>query len=74
MINRVLYREIERLTQYYPVIVLTGPRQSGKTTLCRKMLSEYKYFNLEDIKIREQIAIAPKQFLEEYAPKGLIMV
>jgi predicted AAA+ superfamily ATPase len=73
MINRVLYREIQRLLQYFPVLVLTGPRQSGKTTLCKEMLPDYAYFNLEDLLVFKQIAEAPRHFLEQYAPNGVIL-
>jgi predicted AAA+ superfamily ATPase len=36
-INRDLEHEILRLTEHFPVIVLSGPRQSGKTTLCKNL-------------------------------------
>jgi predicted AAA+ superfamily ATPase len=61
------------LLQYFPVLVLTGPRQSGKTTLCREMLQGYSYFNLEDLLVFRQIAEAPRQFLEQYAPNDIIL-
>lgn len=73
MINRILHTEIRRLLQYFSVIVLTGPRQSGKTTLCKEMLKDYAYFNLEDLLVLQQIQEAPKQFLEKYAPNGIIL-
>lgn len=71
-INRALHQELERLSGLYPVVVVTGPRQSGKTTLCKKQFPGYHYVNLEDISIREQIALAPKAFLQQYAA-GLII-
>ncbi|MDE3182632.1 MAG: ATP-binding protein [Bacteroidota bacterium] len=71
-INRVLHQELERLSALYPVLVVTGPRQSGKTTLCKKQFPGYHYVNLEDIGLREQIALAPKAFLQQYAA-GLII-
>jgi len=74
---KVIYREIqkefERLLSHFRVFVLTGPRQSGKTTLCKHYFSEYAYFNMEDISVREQIAAAPKHFLKQYAQKGIII-
>ncbi|MDR1552970.1 MAG: ATP-binding protein [Prevotellaceae bacterium] len=73
MIYRELTRAIERLLQYYSIIVITGPRQSGKTTLCKKIFAKYAYFNLEDISMREQIAASPKAFLNQYAPNGIVI-
>jgi hypothetical protein len=58
---------------YYSVFVITGPHQSGKTTLCKNHFEGYSYFNLEDLQIREQIAVEPKPFLEKYAEKGIIL-
>ena len=71
-LNRQLHSELERLAKLYSVVVMTGPRQSGKTTLCKNQFSGYHYVNLEDISIREQIQTAPKAFLEQYT-EGLII-
>lgn len=51
-INRVLSTAIVEAHQYFPVIIVTGPRQSGKSTLCRHLFSDYNYTNLEDITLR----------------------
>lgn len=71
-IERQLSGELIRLTELYSVVVLTGPRQSGKTSLCKKQFGEYYYINLENPSIREQIMASPKAFLEQYAD-GLIL-
>lgn len=71
-LKRQLQVELERLIDLYSVIVVTGPRQSGKTTLCKKQFSAYHYVNLENISTREQIQTAPKAFLEQYS-EGLII-
>ncbi len=71
-LKRQLQVELERLIDLYSVIVVTGPRQSGKTTLCKKQFSTYHYVNLENISTREQIQTAPKAFLEQYS-EGLII-
>jgi predicted AAA+ superfamily ATPase len=73
MIARILKDEIERLMQYFQVLVLTGPRQSGKTTLVKNILPGFAFFNLEDKVVLRQISEAPRQFLEQYAPKGIIL-
>ena len=48
----MIYRDIERvlhlLLQKYPAINITGPRQSGKTTLAKAMNGDYSYFSLEN--------------------------
>ncbi len=71
-ITRMLHKELHRLANLYSIVVVTGPRQSGKTTLCKKQFLDFHYVNLEDISLREQIALAPKAFLEQYA-QGLII-
>jgi predicted AAA+ superfamily ATPase len=48
MIQRAIQGKIEQLAGKFPVISLTGPRQSGKTTLLRKMFPQYRYESLED--------------------------
>ena len=73
IIYREIQKEFERLLPHFRVFVVTGPRQSGKTTLCKHHFSEYAYFNMEDVRVREQIAVSPKHFLEQYAPKGIII-
>lgn len=71
-IYREQYEAIKEALTYFDVIVITGPRQAGKTTLCKKLLPEYAYINLEDIALREQVALDPKAFLEAY-PQGLVI-
>lgn len=72
LITRRLKDEFIRLSRIFPVITLTGPRQSGKTTLCKVLFSDYNYINLEDIQLREIIAESPKSFLKENS-NGLII-
>lgn len=71
-IQREISAEVVRLSEHYQVIVITGPRQSGKTSLCKNLFSDFQYINLEDISIREQILTAPKAFLQQYS-RGLII-
>lgn len=76
MINSYIHRditpEVKRLAALYSVLTITGPRQSGKTTLCKKCFPNYMYVNLEDISLREQIKLNPKAFLTQYQT-GLII-
>lgn len=61
-IYRHLSAEILECQKYYQVITITGPRQVGKTTLCRNLFPDYAYYNLEDISLREEIERDPKNF------------
>ncbi|MBQ7590600.1 MAG: ATP-binding protein [Verrucomicrobia bacterium] len=63
---------INELLSQFRIITLTGPRQSGKTTLCKSMFPGFAYVNLEDISLREQVKADPKAFLTAY-PDGLII-
>ena len=47
MYNRELKTKLLELSQTWSIISVTGPRQSGKTTLCKMAFPEYEYVNLE---------------------------
>lgn len=72
MINRLLTAEIKRLAHDFSVVILTGPRQSGKTTLCRMVFTGFLYVNLEDLATLEMVRSAPKEFLLQHR-NGLII-
>lgn len=72
MINRILIGELLRISKSFPVLILTGPRQSGKTTLCKMAFPEYKYVNLENPDTREKIVADPMTFLKNN-PHGMIL-
>ncbi len=72
IIKRQQQTELERVNKLYSVVVVTGPRQSGKTTLCKTVFKDYHYINLEDISLREMIMSSPKSFLLQYRD-GLIL-
>lgn len=63
IIYRTISESVKNAFQYFPVIAITGPRQVGKTTLCRQMFPHYKYVNLEDISTREIISSDMKKFI-----------
>ena len=71
-INRTLATTIREAFRYMPVITLTGPRQSGKTTLCREIFPELPYANLEDVSTLTEIQADPKAFLHKH-PQGVII-
>jgi len=65
MINRAVEKKLGQLSKKYPVITITGPRQSGKTTLSKKCFSKYFYCTLEDIDQREYAINDPKGYLAQ---------
>lgn len=56
----------------FPVISVTGPRQSGKTTLCKSVFKDYTYISLENPDIREFALTDPKGFLKQYNSKVIL--
>lgn len=64
MIPRSLEGKIAQLADKFPVISVTGPRQSGKTTLIKSIFSGYKYTSLEEPDIRLIAGSDPRRFLE----------
>ena len=66
MIPWVMSDKIVALAHQYPVVALTGPRQSGKTTLVREVFPNRAYVNLEDPDMREFAVSDPRRFLESH--------
>ncbi len=66
MIPRELTSKIIELLDKFPIIAITGPRQSGKTTLSKMIKSNYKYVNLENLSDREFAKTDPIGFLQTY--------
>lgn len=65
-VKREISGEILNSLDKYPVIAITGPRQSGKTTLSQMIKPDYTYVNLEDLTIRDFAKTDPKGFLDTY--------
>jgi predicted AAA+ superfamily ATPase len=72
MIERVLATKMISLAQKFQVITLTGPRQSGKTTLVRAAFPGLPYVSLEEPDIRHLALTDPRGFLSNY-PTGAIL-
>lgn len=72
MIRRQIETKIKELIHRYPVVSVTGPRQSGKTTLLKSVFPEYRYVSLENKDIREFAISDPNKFLETYAPPVIL--
>jgi predicted AAA+ superfamily ATPase len=66
IVKRDIEESIQKIYRKIPVIVVTGPRQSGKTTLCKNFFSSKKYINLEELDKRDFALSDPKGFLNQY--------
>lgn len=71
-IPRAISPAILRAAKYYSVIVVTGPRQTGKTTLCHHLFPDFKEYNFEDVAMREAVSNDPKAFLRDCGDRVLI--
>lgn len=71
-IARDAARLLDQLRPKHPVITLTGPRQAGKTTLCRMAFRDLPYANLEEPDLRAFAAADPRAFLAPF-PSGAVI-
>ncbi len=72
MIDRVAAPYLAELARHYPVVTVTGPRQSGKTTLCRATFPGLPYVSLEPLDVRESALTDPRGFLARF-PNGAVI-
>ena len=66
MIRRDLANAIKDNLLYFPIVTITGPRQSGKTTLIRDMFPDLPYFSLENPDTRALAMTDPTSFLSQH--------
>lgn len=71
LVTRTIEPVLRRYTGQYPIVTITGPRQSGKTTLCRKFFPDRPYANFEAPDIRRFAIDDPRGFLSQY-PDGAV--
>ena len=64
--NRRIKMEMDIFKNKYPILALTGPRQSGKTTFLKTQFTEYEYVNLENLDLRKFATDDPNGFLAQY--------
>lgn len=73
-ITRSLEKVVEQVTTEYPVVLVTGPRQVGKTTMLRKLMehTDRGYVSLDDLHERSLAKSDPELFLQLHKPPVLI--
>ena len=64
MIYRLITKQLKKLLRQFPVVCITGPRQSGKTTLVKNAFPKADYITLEDPDIRAFAKEDPRGFLD----------
>lgn len=72
MIQREIGTTLQKMAAKMPIISITGPRQSGKTTLAKMCFPEYQYVNLENPDVYEAAIHDPRLFLSQF-DKGIII-
>jgi uncharacterized protein len=66
MYKRSISPVLEKFSNLYPILGITGPRQSGKTTIAKMLFSHLPYVSLENLDIRIQVQNDPRSFLATY--------
>ena len=72
MLKRTLAKKLKNAAKQYPVVTLTGPRESGKTTLVRKTFPNYEYISLEEPDQRAFAIEDPRGFLSQFSNKVIL--
>jgi len=72
MLPREAESKLKKLARKFPVVGVTGPRQSGKTILVRSVFKNYEYYSLEDMDVRMKAIEDPRGFLTQHE-KGMII-
>ena len=68
MIERELGMQLRELAQQFPIVSISGPRQSGKTTLVRAVFPDYRYLSFENPDVRAAFEMDPRAFLKRNCP------
>ena len=71
-INRDIEEYIKKTTKSFSIIILTGARQSGKSTLVKKIFPKFKYVLLDELDTLNYAKSDPRGFLSQYSPPVII--
>jgi predicted AAA+ superfamily ATPase len=71
-IKRLLTPFIQKLVKQFPAVLLSGARQTGKSTLLTKIFPDYTYVTLDDLQARDLAQEDPKAFLDFYKTPVII--
>ncbi|KFI63769.1 ATP-binding protein [Bifidobacterium cuniculi] len=71
-VERAMMETLLDLATMFPAVTLTGPRQSGKSTLVKHAFPGYAYVSLEDPDVRDMAFNDPRRFLERYDSRAII--
>lgn len=72
MVPRLLAQQIESLASRWPIVTVTGPRQSGKTTLCRALFPHKSYVSFEAPDSRAYAETDPRGLLAEHGAGAVL--
>ncbi len=72
MIDRAAKNALLRIASQFPVVGVTGPRQSGKTTLVRSVFPDKPYISFDDDRLRSLAGSDPKDFIDAF-PDGVVI-
>ena len=72
MIAREIAAKALLLAEKFPIVVITGPRQSGKSTLVKHLFAQKTYVSLEDPDIRLFSETDPRGFLDNYSQGAIL--
>ncbi len=73
MIPRTLSATLKQRAASNPVVTLLGPRQSGKTTLCKASFPDKAYVSLETLDTRDYATSDPRGFLAQFGEEGAVL-
>lgn len=72
VVNRTMAEKVKQMATKMPVLSITGPRQSGKTTLAKTVFPKHNYVNLENPDVLDEAKADPRSFLSQHK-HGLII-